>query len=224
MNKDVFRYIFLAFIVYVMAFIVIFVSNNLSLNANNKRIKDNLISNEARKIDDDYFWIYPYPSNNKNIIVPYFNIDNTNIAKINKQNVNENLENVKNASYLYSINGDLLSLMYKIEYSDSILYRIYNFNLGTNKIIKSSELFDYLDINSDETVNYIVESVKTYIRNFKYDNNLEDEYTLNTLAKLYEEISEDNLKIFVGSNKELNVVITIYHEVNEPILITVIDK
>lgn len=224
MNKNDWIYFLIAFIVYVIIFLGFIIVSKISPSINKKNEKDKISLNESQKINDNFFWIYSYPNENKDIIIPYFNIKNKKLAKINKQNLNEDLTKIKNANYLYSINGDLLSLMYKIEYQDNIIYHTYNFNLGTNKIMNSAEVFKYLDKDYDEVINNLISSIKSYISNLNYSEELLNEYLTNTLSKLYDKLSKNDLNVYVGSNKEINIIVTIYHKKEESILITVIDK
>lgn len=224
MNKNDWIYFLIAFIVYLVLFLGFILFSKISPSLKAKEEKDKIFLNEAKKINDNFFWVYSYPTTNKEVIMPYFNIKNKELEKINKQNINEDLKNIKNANYLYSINGDLLSVMYKIEYDNNILYRTYNFNLGTNKIMNSVDIFKYLNRDNDDIINKLISSIREYLLNLHYSEDIYNTYLEKTLSKLYDSLSKNDLSIYVGSNKEVNIVVTIYHEREEPIIIMIIDK
>ncbi len=213
-------YIVIVLIILLTILGMVFLSNNVTISFKNDEIVNKIINEKAKKIKDDYPWVYAIKKDNKKILIPYFNINSKLIKKVNDENINEDLTGVSHANYVYTINDDLLSLIYTKEYSDKISYKIYNVNLKTSKLMNSQDVLTYFNYNYDDILVKVMLSCELYLKNMNYSDNLFDTY----LADTNNYLQENGFEIYVGSNKELYVLINIFHDKVETVLIPIIDK
>ena len=213
-------YVVILLIVFLTIVGMIYLSNNVNISFKNAELVNNIINEEATKIREDYPWVYDYTTDNKQILIPYININNKIIKKINKENINEDLENVKQASYLYSINNSLLSIIYTKEYEDKTEYKIYNINLKTSKLMTSQEVFNYFSINYDDILNKILLSCEFYLKKYNYSPEQYDMYIGDTNNYL----RENGFEVYIGSNKEIYVLIYVFHEKLDTVLVPIVNN
>ena len=215
--KKVWVYVVIIFIIILTILGMIFLSNNVSLSFKTGEVLNNIMNLEAQKIKPDYPWVYTYHNDNDNILIPYFNINNKLLKKINDDNINEDLNDVKQTSYLYSINDSLLSLIYTKEYNDNYEYQVYNFNLDSSRLMNYMDVLNYLDIDYDELINKIELSIEIYLKKYNYPEDVYEMY----LAKNINHLNDSGLSLYVGSNKEIYAVIKIYHDKVENVLLSI---
>ena len=213
-------YIVILLIIVLTILGMMFLSNNVNISFRNAEIVNKIINEKASKIKEDYPWVYAYKKDNKQILIPYININSKLIKKINEENTKENLENVKQASYLYSINNDLLSIIYTKEYENKIEYKIYNISLKTSKLMNSQDVLTYLNMNYDDIYNKILLSCELYLKKYNYTQELFDMY----LGDTNNNMRENGFEIYIGSNQELYVLVDIFHDKIDTVLIPIVDK
>lgn len=202
-------YIVILLIIILTILGMVFLSSNVNISFKNAEIVNKIINEKASKIKEDYPWVYAIKKDNKQILIPYININSKLIKKINEENAKEDLTNVKQASYLYSINNDLLSIIYTKEYETKKEYKIYNINLKTSKLMNTQDVLTYLNLNFDNIYNKILLSCELYLKQYNYNQELLDIY----LGDTNNNMRENGFEIFVGSNKELYVLVDVYHDI-----------
>ena len=215
-------WVYVVIIVIIVATIIgmIFLSNNVNLSFNNAKIINKIINQKASKINENYPWVYDYKSSNKEVIIPYFNIDSKNIKDINIDNINANYDNVIHANYVYSVNDDVLSLLYTKEYANKIDYQVYNISLNTSKVMNTQDVLDYYSLRYDNILEKALLSAEFYLKQLNYSEDLLATYIDDTNNS----IRENGFEIYIGSNHELYIIVNIVHERIEKILIPIIDK
>lgn len=218
--KKVWVYIVILFIVIATILGMIFLSNNVNLSFNNAKIINKIINQKASKINDNYPWVYDYKSSNKEIVIPYFNIDSKNIKSINMDNINANNDNVIHANYVYSINDDILSLLYTKEYDNRIDYQVYNISLNSSKVMNTQEVLTFYSLKYDNILEKALLSAEFYLKKLNYPPDELTKYIDDTNNN----IRENGFEIFIGSNYELYIIVDIVHERIEKVLIPIIDK
>lgn len=218
--KKVWVYIVILFIVIATILGMIFLSNNVNISFNNAKIINKIINQKASKINDNYPWVYDYKSSNKEIIIPYFNIDSKNIKSINMDNINANNDNVIHANYVYSINDDILSLLYTKEYDNKINYQVYNISLNSSKVMNTQDVLNYYSLKYDNILEKALLSAEFYLKKLNYPPDELTKYIDDTNNN----IRENGFEIFIGSNYELYIIVDIVHERIEKVLIPIIDK
>ena len=217
--KNVFVYIVIVFIVILTILGMIFLSNNVNISFENTKIINKIINQKASKINDNYPWVYDYKNNNKDVIIPYFNIDSKNIKSINMDNINTNYDNIIQANYVYSINDDILSLLFTKEYKNKIDYKIYNISLKTSKVMNTQEVITYLNLKYDDLLEKVLLSSEFYLKQQNYSDDLKTTYIDDTNNS----IRESGFEIYIGSNNELYILVNIVHDKIEKVLIPIID-
>ena len=218
--KKVWVYIVIVFIILLTILGMIFLSNNVNLSFKNAKIINKIINQKVEKINEDYPWVYDYKTNNKNIIIPYFNINNKYIKKTNEDNSKANLDGIISANYVYSINGDVLSLLYTKEYDNKMEYQIYNINLTTSKMMDTQDVLTYYSIKYDDILDKITLSTDFYLKQLGYSNEELDSYIRDT----NNDIRENSFEIYIGSNMELYILVSIIHDKIDKVIIPIIDK
>lgn len=218
--KKVWVYIVIIFIVALTVLGMIFLSSNVNLSFKNAKIINKIINQEVEKINKDYPWVYDYKTNNSEIVIPYFNINNKYIKKINEDNLKHSLNNIVHANYVYSINDDVLSLLYTKEYNNRVEYQIYNINLKTSKIMDMQDILTYYSIKYDDILSKIILSSEFYLKQLGYIDEELDTYVRDTNNS----IRENNFEIYIGNNGELYVLVNIIHSKIEKVVIPIIDK
>ena len=218
--KKVWVYIVIIFIIIFTILGMIFLSNNVNLSFKNAKIINKIINQEVEKINNDYPWVYDYKTNNDEIVIPYFNINNKYIKKINEDNIKDNIDNISSSNYVYSINDDILSLLYTKEYNDRIEYQIYNINLTTSKIMDMQDILNYYSIRYDDILSKIILSSEFYLKQLGYIGDELETYIRDTNNS----IRDNNFEIYIGNNGELYVLVNIVHNKIEKVVIPIIDK
>ena len=142
------------------------------------------------KIDKDEYLVYTLKesdSGNYKQYIPALNIKgeigeivNNNIAEYTNSFTNENIC----ITYEYDLNGNVLSLIIKVEdhsYVESatlLYFRSYNINLDKKEILSKETLLSYFNISGTEVLNNYNLKVEEYYNNL-VNNNLIDSRNCN---------------------------------------------
>lgn len=225
MNKKyILFYSCISFIVLITILFMVLISKSDYVFESKDVVKEKVVSTEAKKINNNFYWIYDSNKSTNNYLIPYLNIKNNEVAKLNKKLQEADLKKYSSTNYIYSINGDILSILYTKNMNDKQDYEIYNFNLGTNKFMTGAEILNYVNEDINTLNNLIYTSIELYIRNKNYSPDEYIIYDALTISKYQERLAMDGILVYLGSNKELYVIVDIYTDDSETILIPIIDK
>lgn len=225
MNKKyILFYSCISFIVLITILFMVLISKSDYVFESKDVVKEKVVSTEAKKINNNFYWIYDSNKSTNNYLIPYLNIKNNEVAKLNKKLQEADLKKYSSTNYIYSINGDILSILYTKNMNDKQDYEIYNFNLGTNKFMTGAEILNYVNEDINNLNNLIYTSIELYIRNKNYSHDEYIIYDALTISKYQERLAMDGILVYLGSNKELYVIVDIYTDDSETILIPIIDK
>lgn len=225
MNKKyILFYSCISFIVLITILFMVLISKSDYVFESKDVVKEKVVSTEAKKINNNFYWIYDSNKSTNNYLIPYLNIKNNEVAKLNKKLQEADLKKYSSTNYIYSINGDILSILYTKNMNDKQDYEIYNFNLGTNKFMTGAEILNYVNEDINTLNNLIYTSIELYIRNKNYSYDEYIIYDALTISKYQERLAMDGILVYLGSNKELYVIVDIYTDDSETILIPIIDK
>ena len=217
------RYIFLILIfliIFCAVFSMIFLKNQSEFEEKKEKILMTSKTHEAFKEDNNKEWVYAKGKKNK--ILPYINIKNKKISKLNNSIKND--KKVKSSSYLYSINGDLLSILFTKNYENNKEYETYNINLGNTKVISGMDVLKYINADISNIQKITTSTISYELSKYKNDSDKYQLYYNKTIEAFSNEIINNTLKVYIGSNKEIIIFVTIYTDENYIKAINIVDK
>lgn len=157
------KYLFYFFVVLTLVLLICYAFYRKNLdNFNNYKIEKekNLVYTKSKKNYDFYKQYKPFV-NIKGELGDVVNKDIDNyMSNFKEDNIG--------ATYEYSLSGEILSLIIKVEdhsYVESATiyyYRSYNINLKTSEIIDNDKLFSYYDINNEQALNVLNKKIEEY--------------------------------------------------------------
>lgn len=177
-------------------------------------------THEAFKEDKNKEWVYSKGKKDK--IVPYINIKSKNIFKLNNKIKND--KKVRTSSYLYSINGDLLSILFTKNYENNKEYETYNINLGNTKVISGMDVLKYINADIANIQKITTSTILYELSKYKNDTDKYQLYYNKTIEEFSNEIINNTLKVYIGSNREIIIFITINADENYIKAINIVDK
>lgn len=160
--------------------------------------------------------------------LPYININNKNIDKINDDIINSYYDYLgkftNGYTYEYNVSGNILSILIKSyqRYNDSehydIVYRTYNINLKTYKVLTEKELLEKYNITEEKLSYFIAYKFSNYYKDLlekKYFKERECDYNCFLDSKGIDDFLADNYYYINNNHLELYKYFNIYTEYNE---------
>ena len=219
--KYILFYIAVFIIIVLTIFGMFYLKDHTTFEEKKKNIVSEIKINEATKEDKTKEWVYNSSLEDK-IKIPYINIDDKDIDKLNEK-ISKN-DGFISSDYLYSINNNLLSILFIKTYSDIIKYETYHINLNSTKIVSDLESLNYINKDIYDIKDNCNLSLEHEIKNYHFDQEKYEEYLKNTLSEFSKSIYNGSLKIYIGNNKEIMVIMNLYLDEIKPIIINIVDK
>ena len=198
-----------------------YLKNHTTFEEKKKNIVTEIKINKAEKKDRNKEWVYN-DSDKENINIPHINIDDNEILKLNEKIKKE--DDFISSDYLYSINENILSILFIKTYEDNIKYDAYNINLNNTKIISGTEALNNINKDIYEIKNNCFLSIEYELKKYHFDNETFENYYKKTIDEFNNSFYSDNAKIYIGNNKKVMVIIDIYKDDIKPIIINIVDK
>lgn len=221
--KYVLFYCMIVLILVLTIFGMIFLSNISQEKNSYEHVVSKIRQKKAYKQDENREWVYDIYYN-ENIKLPYINIKDNNIKKINESLLDEEYENILNASYLYSLNGELLSILYTKKYQDSKSYETFNINLNSTSVITGIDAINFVNGDFDEIDSIVSLTVSKYLKSQLLDDSQYNLYYTNTMDDYHKKIIADELDVYIGSNKDINIILDVLTDKPNKIIVNIVDK
>lgn len=221
--KYVLFYCMIVLILVLTIFGMIFLSNISQEKNSYEHVVSKIRQKKAYKQDENREWVYDIYYN-ENIKLPYINIKDNNIKKINESLLDEEYENILNASYLYSLNGELLSILYTKKYQDSKSYETFNINLNSTSVITGIDAINFVNGDFDEIDSIVSLTVSKYLKSQLLDDSQYNLYYTNTMNDYHKKIIADELDVYIGSNKDINIILDVLTDKPNKIIVNIVDK
>lgn len=221
--KYILFYSLLVLIVLLTALGMVYISNHYESKNDYDNIINEVLKKEAKKMDENKEWVYDFKKNDE-VIIPTINIKDEDILAINESMLEYDYTDVLNASYLYSINADLLSILYTKTYLNYKEYEIYNINLGSTKIITGVDAIEYINQDINSINNVVSLTINKHLKNLNLPDELFNEYFSKTMDNYNNQVNNNSLMVYLGSNKEVNILVDIITDKEEQLLINIVDK
>ncbi len=164
------------------------------------------------------------------IVVPYININSTDVAKINKKikktydelinRFEQGLEDNSTygtSSYKTYINGDILSVVITKTYGGTDIpllpYDTYNINLKTLKSISYEEAYTNVSFTKETVNEKVKEAITIYMNMYESDmwnsENTLSTYLDKTINNYHSSLDDNSIQFFIDEFKTLNVIVHI---------------
>ena len=198
-----------------------YLKNHPTFEEKKKNIISDIKINEAKRYDQSKEWVYRLDNDNKIINIPVININDKEIDKLNESFLDQN---IISSDFLYSVNDYLLSILYIKRYENETIYETYNIDLGNTRLMGDMDVLNYLKKSYHDFKKNCYLSIEFELKKYHYDQETYNSYYQKTINEFNNNILNGNLKIYIGSNKEIMTIMDIYRDTKETMIINIIDK